>query len=51
MHPGLEVKGLSECLNIKIWNYLVSNMSFFHPVKVVGRGSETQLQVGDFFKV
>ena len=23
------------------------NMSHFHPLEVVGRGSETQLQVGD----
>ena len=30
------------CLNIKI--IFVSN---FHPLEVVGRGSETQLQVGE----
>ena len=38
------------CLNIKICKFLVSNetnMSNFHPFQVVGRDSETQLQVGD----
>ena len=38
------------CLNIKICKYLVSNepnMSNFHPGEVVGRGSETQLQIGE----
>ena len=37
-------------LNIKICKYLVSrltNISNFHPLEVVGRGSETQLQVGE----
>ena len=35
-----------NCSNIKICKYLVSNVthvSYFHPLKVVGRGSETQL--------
>ena len=38
------------CLNIKICKYLVSNFkneSNVHPLKVVGRGSETQLKVGE----
>ena len=40
------------CLNIKYYIYkcLVSNqtqISNFHPLEVVGRGSETQLQVGE----
>ena len=38
------------CLNIKIYKYLVSNetnMSNFHPLEVVGRGSDAQLQVGE----
>ena len=34
------------CLNIKICKGLVSNMSNFHPLQVVCRGSETQLEVG-----
>ena len=41
---------LTECLDVKIFKYLVSNwtnMSNFHPLEVVGRGSETQLQVGE----
>ena len=29
----------------------LTNMSNFHPLEVVGRSSETQLQVGDFFYV
>ena len=39
-----------ECLDIKISKRLVPNdtrMSNFHPLEVVGRGSETQLQVGE----
>ena len=38
------------CLNVKICKCLVSNytnMIYFHPLEVVGRGSETQLQVGE----
>ena len=38
------------CLNIKIWKWLVSsqtNLSNFHPLEVVDRGSETQPHVGD----
>ena len=40
------------CSNIKIIKYLVPNlanniMSNFHPLEVVGRGSGTQLQVGE----
>ena len=37
------------CLNIEICKYLVSNltnMSNYHRLEVVSRGSETQLQVG-----
>ena len=37
-------------LNIKIFKYLcpnLRNMSNFRPLEVVGRGSETQLQVGE----
>ena len=39
----------SQCANITICKCLVSiyNMSNFHPLKVVGRGSETQLQVDE----
>ena len=41
----------NECLNIKIFKCLVTNikinMSNFHPLEVVGRGSETKLQVGE----
>ena len=32
------------CLNINICKYLIFN---FHPLEVVGRASETQLQVGE----
>ena len=38
------------CLKSRIWKCLVSNetnMSNFQPLEVVGRGSETQLQVGE----
>ena len=38
------------CLNITICEYLVSNYTNicnFHPLEVVDRGSETQLQVGE----
>ena len=38
------------CFSISIDNYLVSystNMSNFQPLEVVGRGSETQLQVAE----
>ena len=41
------------CLNIKIWKYLclnLANMSNFHRLEVVGRGSDTQLQVGENLK-
>ena len=37
-------------VNTKICKCLVlnlRNMSIFHPLEVVGRGSETQLQVGE----
>ena len=40
----------NESLNIKIYKCLVLNltkMRNFHPLEVVGRGSETQLQVGE----
>ena len=40
------------CLNIKICKYLFlkyTNMSSFQPLEVVGRGSETQLQVAENF--
>ena len=38
------------CLNIKICKSFVLNetdMSIYHSLEVVGRGSETQLQVGE----
>ena len=38
------------CSNIRICEYFVSketNVSNFHPLEVVGRGSETQLQVSE----
>ena len=38
------------CLNIRICECLVSNKrnaSNFHPLEVVGRGSETHLQMGE----
>ena len=38
------------CLNIKIlqmFGLIQTNMSNFHPLEVVDRGSETQLQVGE----
>ena len=41
------------CLNIMIYKYLVSNqtkmlsVSNCHPLEIVSRGSETQLQVGE----
>ena len=41
---------LNESLNINICKLLLSNitnMSNFHPLEVVGRGSHPQLQVGD----
>ena len=31
----------------KGWSNISLNMSNFHPLEVVGRGSETQLQVGE----
>ena len=40
-------------LNIDICKILVSNyfnMSYFHPLEVVGRGSETQRQMGEKIK-
>ena len=40
----------NKCSNIKISKCLVSNetlMSNFHPLEIVGRDSETQLQVGE----
>ena len=40
----------NACLYIKICKcfiFLKINMSNFHPLKVVGRGSDTQLQVGE----
>ena len=39
----------SECLNIKIcvWSRIITNFSNFYPLEAVGRGSETQLQVGE----
>ena len=40
---------MKMCLNMKISKYLVSNwtiMGNFRPLEVVGRGSETQRQVG-----
>ena len=40
------------CFNITICNLLASNLtniSNFHPLEVVGRISETQLQVGENF--
>ena len=38
------------CLNIMICKYLVSNytnINNFHSLEVMGRGSETQLNVGE----
>ena len=32
-----------------VWSQILTNMSNFHPLEVVGRGSETQLQVDEFF--
>ena len=53
---SLEIKslllGTNECLNIKICKCLdtnQTNMSHFHSLEVVGRGSETQLQVSENF--
>ena len=42
------------CLNITICTCLVlykSNMSNFHPLEVVDRGSETQLQLDEDLKL
>ena len=39
---------LNACVYIKIYKYLISsetNMNIYHPLEVVGRGKETQLQV------
>ena len=33
----------------KIWVAHFTNMSNFHPLEIVGRGSETQPQVGEKF--
>ena len=42
---------LEVLTNISIFHPLevlkLTNISIFHPLKVVGRGSETQLQVGE----
>ena len=38
---------LNKCLNIKICKSLVSKMSNFYPLEVVGRCRKTQLQVGE----
>ena len=35
------------CLNIKCLVSISTNMSNYHPLQVVGRGSQTQLQVGE----
>ena len=32
---------------LQIFGHKLNNMSDFHPLEVVGRGSETQLQVGE----
>ena len=34
------------CLNMYFFSKIKTNMTNFHPLEVVGRGSETQLQVG-----
>ena len=47
-HSYLEL----NCLNSKIFKCLFSNLidiTNFHPLEVVGRGSKTQLQVGAIF--
>ena len=44
------ILGKNVCLKIKIFKCLVSkltNISNCHPFDVVGRGSETQLQMGE----
>ena len=39
-HPDLQ----------NVWCDIVTSMSNFQPLEIVDRGSETQLQEGDFFK-
>ena len=34
-------------LDMRIFGLKLTNLSYCHPLEVVGRGSETQLQVGD----
>ena len=49
-HINLCSWNLNKCLDIKISKCLASNYtnkSTFHPLEVVGRGSETQLQEGE----
>ena len=39
-------------LNIRfpyVWSQIIENFQYFHPLEVVGRASETQFQVADFF--
>ena len=36
----------NECFAY-VWSQIKTNMSNFHPLEVVGRGSETQIQVGE----
>ena len=41
---------LNECSNLKIckcWSQIKQILVHFHPLEVVGRGGETQLQVGE----
>ena len=43
----LGVKCVSKHLNLQIFVIKLTNMSDFQPLEVVGRGSETQLQVAE----
>ena len=47
LKPHSFISFRNECLNIKIYKCLSINMSNFQPLGVVGRGSETQLQVSE----
>ena len=42
-----EMKSVFRHQDLKMFYRIITNMINFHPLEVVGRGSETQLQVGE----
>ena len=41
------MKGLFKQQDLQMFGLKLTNISNFHPLKIVGRGSETQLKVGE----